>query len=109
MSQNVIRDQFPQLKRKIHGKQLIYLDSAATTLKPQSVIVRLSRFYSYEYGTVRRGWYLLSQGSSEMYVGIRALNSLFLNSPMEDDICIVYGVTVVPVYSVNTIHTGMET
>lgn len=93
MSNNVIRDQFPQLKRTIHGKPLIYLDSAATTLKPQSVIDRLTRFYSYEYGTVRRGVYLLSQEATEMYEGVRAQTAKFLNAETAESIVFVRGVT----------------
>lgn len=93
MSQNDLRAQFPQLKRTIHGKPLIYLDSAATTLKPQSVIDRLTRFYSYEYGTVRRGVYLLSQEATEMYEGVRAQTARFLNAETPESIVFIRGVT----------------
>lgn len=93
MSDNAIRDQFPQLKRMIHGKPLTYLDSAATTLKPQSVIDRLTRFYSYEYGTVRRGVYLLSQEATVMYEGVRAQTAEFLNAESSESIVFVRGVT----------------
>lgn len=93
MSDNAIRDQFPQLKREIHGKPLIYLDSAATTLKPQSVIDRLTRFYSYDYGTVRRGVYLLSQEATAMYEGVRAQAAEFLNAESPESIVFVRGVT----------------
>lgn len=93
MTQNDFRAQFPQLKRTIHGKPLIYLDSAATTLKPQSVIDRLTRFYSYEYGTVRRGVYLLSQEATEMYEGVRAQTAKFLNAETPESIVFIRGVT----------------
>lgn len=93
MSESAIRDQFPQLKRLIHGKPLTYLDSAATTLKPQSVIDRLTHFYSYEYGTVRRGVYLLSQEATVLFEGVRAQTAAFVNAPSPDSIVFLRGVT----------------
>src|SRR5438045_3984881 len=45
-----IRDEFPMLKKRINGKQLIYLDSAATGHKPKRMLDRLYRFYAEEYG-----------------------------------------------------------
>jgi hypothetical protein len=44
-----IRDDFPMLKTKVNGKQMIYFDSAATNYKPQCVIDRLSELYSSKY------------------------------------------------------------
>lgn len=48
-----IRDDFPMLKKTMHGKPLVYLDSAATSQKPQRVIDVLTHFYSDQYGTVQ--------------------------------------------------------
>lgn len=93
MSESALRDEFPQLKRLIHGKPLTYLDSAATTLKPQSVIDRLTHFYSYEYGTVRRGVYLLSQEATVLFEGVRAQTAAFLNAESADSIVFLRGVT----------------
>lgn len=87
------RDDFPQLKRKIHGLPLTYLDSAATSLKPQKVIDRMTEFYTNEYGTVRRGVYLLSQEATAMFEGTRARAGRFINAPKSDDIVFVRGVT----------------
>ena len=50
-----IRKDFPVLTQIVRGKPLIYLDNAATTHKPSSVIERISKFDAEEYGTVRRG------------------------------------------------------
>lgn len=93
MVDSAIRDQFPQLRRLIHGHPLTYLDSAATTLKPQAVIDRISHFYSYEYGTVRRGVYLLSQEATQLFEGVRAQTAKFLNAESADSIVFLRGVT----------------
>lgn len=93
MTERNYRDDFPQLSRLIHGKPLTYLDSGATTLKPQSVIDRLSHFYAYEYGTVRRGVYLLSQEATQLFEGVRAQTAQFLNASAREEIVFVRGVT----------------
>lgn len=87
------RDDFPQLKRKVHDQPLTYLDSAATSLKPSAVIERITEFYSREYGTVRRGVYLLSQEATAMFEGTREHAAEFLNAPKTEDIVFVRGVT----------------
>ena len=58
-----IRKDFPVLAHKMNGKPLVYLDNAATTQKPISVIERVNRFYRDQYATVHRGAYTLSQNS----------------------------------------------
>lgn len=93
MTEKSYRSDFPQLERLIHGKPLTYLDSGATTLKPQRVIDRLQRFYSYEYGTVRRGVYLLSQEATQLFEGVRAQTARFLNASAAEEIVFVRGVT----------------
>ena len=50
-----IRDDFPILKQKIHGKPLVYLDSAASAPKPKTVIDTISRFYAEDYSNIHRG------------------------------------------------------
>jgi cysteine desulfurase / selenocysteine lyase len=55
--QNKWREDFPMLKRTMHGKPLVYLDSAATAQKPQAVIDSITNFYSDKYGTVHRAVY----------------------------------------------------
>ncbi len=93
MSELSIRAQFPQLTRTIHGKPLTYLDSAATSLKPQRVIDRLVRFYSHDYGTVRRGVYLLSQEATNMYEGVRAQLASFIGANDPNSIVFLRGST----------------
>ena len=52
-----IREDFPILKQKIHGKPLVFLDNAASAPKPQKVIDTVTRFYSEDYSNIHRGVY----------------------------------------------------
>ena len=65
----MLKNEFPIFKNfeKTYGRKLVYLDSAATTHKPQIVIDRMVEFMSQEYGSVHRGSYLLSSVASEGY------------------------------------------
>src|ERR1035438_1602270 len=56
-----IRKDFPILKQKVHGKTLVYLDNAATTQKPLSVIESLDRYYREYNSNIHRGLHLLSE------------------------------------------------
>lgn len=73
--------QFPQLK-----EGLIYLDTAATALKPQRVIDTMVQFYSKEYATVHRGAYRLSQNASGMYEQARLSVARFIGSSLSENI-----------------------
>jgi len=66
-----IRKDFPILRRKIHGKRLVYLDNAATTQKPQSVIDALVRFYSDYNSNVHRSVHTLGEEATVAYEGAR--------------------------------------
>ncbi len=66
-----IREDFPILSRKINGKPLVYLDSAATTQKPQSVIDAVERFYLAGCSNVHRGLHELSVKATEDFEGSR--------------------------------------
>lgn len=90
---DAIRADFPILSRPVNGKTLVYLDSAATTQKPRQVIDRLSRFYTEEYGTVRRGVYSLSRNATALYEDVRTRAAQFINAPRRDEIVFVRGVT----------------
>ena len=56
-----LRLDFPILSRKIHGKPLVYLDNAATTQKPMSVIMAMTAYYERTNANVHRGVHTLSQ------------------------------------------------
>jgi cysteine desulfurase/selenocysteine lyase len=88
-----IRGDFPILKQKIHGKPLVYLDSAASAPKPQVVIDTVSRFYSEDYSNIHRGVYELSQRSTKAYEDTRVKTRRFLNAASEREIIFVRGTT----------------
>jgi cysteine desulfurase/selenocysteine lyase len=88
-----IRAQFPGLQGLAHGKPFVYLDSAATAQKPLAVIERMDRFLRAEYGTVHRGLYERSVGSTQAYEQARARVARFLHAPAERDIVLTMGCT----------------
>lgn len=87
------RHDFPILKHKIHGKPLIYLDSAATSQKPQTVIDALSHFYQSEYGTVHRGVYQLASSATQKYHRARETISRFIGAKNPNEVVFTKGTT----------------
>ena len=63
-----IREDFPILKTKVNGKQLVYLDNAATSQKPRQVINAISEYYRKYNANIHRGIYKLSEKATEKYV-----------------------------------------
>lgn len=88
-----IRGQFPILGRTVHGKPLIYLDSASTAQKPESVIETMSKFYREEYGTVHRAVYELASIATARYNAVRCLVQHFLRAASFDEIIFTKGTT----------------
>ena len=74
-----IRQDFPILQRKVHGKRLIYLDNAATSQKPQSVIDAISYYYSNTNANVHRGVHCLAEEATEAYETARHKVCQFIN------------------------------
>src|SRR3990167_4288166 len=66
-----IRKDFPILKRKIHGKQLVYLDNAATSQKPRQVIEAIADYYKNHNANIHRGIHTLSVEATEAYEEVR--------------------------------------
>lgn len=81
------------LKQTMHGRPLVYLDSAATTLKPKSVIEAISQFYSDNYGTVHRAVYELAGQSTAQYNAVRSQVQKFLQAQSSDEIIFTKGTT----------------
>jgi cysteine desulfurase / selenocysteine lyase len=75
-----IRKDFPIFETLAHGKPLIYLDSAATSQKPRSVIDRIVRFYTTENANVHRGIYELGEKATAAYEGARATAAQFIKA-----------------------------
>ena len=87
-----LRAEFPGLNDSVDGKELSYLDSAATTQKHISVIERMDRFLRHEYGTVHRGMYRRSVQSTKLYEEAREVIARFLGA-QSDEIVYTMGCT----------------
>jgi cysteine desulfurase/selenocysteine lyase len=83
-----IREQFPIFQRTVRGKRLIYLDSAATSQKPQSVIDAEREFYERYNANVHRGAYRIAEEATAAYEAAREKLARFLNAPSKE--CIVF-------------------
>ena len=84
-----IRRDFPILAEHVHGHQLVWLDNAATTQKPQEVIDRLARFYAHE----NRAAHELAARATQAYEDARGTVASFLGAPSSEDIVFVRGTT----------------
>jgi cysteine desulfurase/selenocysteine lyase len=88
-----IRDQFPTLHQTVNGHPLVYLDNAATTQKPKSVIEVLDRFYQRDNSNVHRGLHALSMRATDAYEGARARVAKFINAAHPEEIIFTRGTT----------------
>lgn len=88
-----VRQDFPVLKQTIHGKPLVYLDSAATAQKPYSVIEAIRRFHEVDCANIHRGVHELSQRSTAAYEETRAKARKFLNARTRSELIFVRGTT----------------
>jgi cysteine desulfurase / selenocysteine lyase len=88
-----IRRDFPILQERVHGKQLVWLDNAATTQKPRAVIDRLVRYYEHEYSNVHRGAHTLAARSTDAYESAREKLQRFLGAGSPSEIVFVRGTT----------------
>lgn len=75
-----IREQFPILSREVHGRPLVYLDNAATTQKPQSVIDALSHYYSTMNANIHRGLHTLAEEATAAYEDVRKQVAAFIGA-----------------------------
>ncbi|MEM4536614.1 MAG: cysteine desulfurase [Nitrososphaerota archaeon] len=90
---NEIRKDFPILERKIRGKSLVYLDSAASSLKPIQVVEAIREFYLIEYSNIHRGVHYLSQSATSRYEESREKIAKFINAHSSEEIIFTYGTT----------------
>jgi len=90
---NFIRNDFPILKERVNGKQLIWLDNAATTHKPKFVIDRLSYFYQHENSNIHRAAHELAARSTDAYEAARKKVQLFINAKSPNEIVFLRGTT----------------
>ena len=73
-----VRSQFPALKQKVNGAPLVYLDSAATSLKPQVVVDTMTEFYARETANVHRGAHYLSDRATVKFEEARKTVAQFV-------------------------------
>jgi len=88
-----IREDFPLLKQTVNGKPLVYLDNAATSQKPQSVIDALVRYYTTANSNVHRGVHTLSQLATDDYEAARSTVRKFINAAEDHELIYVRGTT----------------
>ncbi len=87
------RADFPILQRRVHGRPLVYLDNAATTQKPRSVIDCERRVYEECYANIHRGVHELSQRATDAYEAARRKVQRFLNARSSHEVIFVRGAT----------------
>jgi cysteine desulfurase / selenocysteine lyase len=88
-----IREDFPILNEKIHGKPLVYLDNAATSQKPKAVIDALVDYYTHYNANVHRAVHLLSTRATEACERTREKVRILINAASTDEIIFVRGAT----------------
>ena len=88
-----IRADFPILSRTVHGKPLVYLDSAASAQKPHQVMDALLAAYTETYANVHRGLHFLSEASTDAYEAVRGKVAHFIGAASGDEIVLTAGAT----------------
>ena len=84
LSVNKLRKNFKILSSSVNGRQLVYLDNAATAQKPKQVIDAVKSFYETANANIHRGIYQLSEKATEQYEHSRAIISDFIGASAEE-------------------------
>lgn len=90
---NLVRRDFPVLQERVNGRPLIWLDNAATTHKPQSVIDRIAYFYAHENSNIHRAAHELAARATDAYEAAREKCRGFLNARSTNEVVFVRGTT----------------
>ncbi len=90
---HAVRRDFPILNERVNGHQLVWLDNAATTQKPQVVIDRLSTFYQHENSNIHRAAHTLAARATDAYEQARDTVARFIHAPSSENIVFVRGTT----------------
>jgi cysteine desulfurase/selenocysteine lyase len=88
-----VRQDFPILSRTVHGKPLVYLDTAASAQRPLAVIEATDRFYREHNANVHRGVHTLSQEATDLYEGARRRLATRINAASEREVIFTRGTT----------------
>lgn len=108
-----VRAAFPILEREVQGRQLVYLDSAASAQRPRQVVEEMVR-YTYELNAnVHRGVHWLSQEATQAYDGVREQAARFLNARQPEEVIFAHGTTaainlIATSYGGSTLQPGDE-
>ena len=108
-----VRRDFPILSERVHGKPLVYLDSANTSQKPQSVLDAMDAYYRHANANIHRATHLLSERATALYEGARAKAAAFVNAPDAKSLVLTKGTTdginlVAQSYGRSTLRAGDE-
>jgi cysteine desulfurase/selenocysteine lyase len=108
-----VRDEFPILQQEVHGKPLVYLDSAATSQKPRHVIDTMVRYYEQDNANVHRGVHSLAERATFAYERSRGKVKMYLNARDIREVIFVRGTTeainlVAQTYGRNRVRAGDE-
>ena len=98
-----LRSDFPVLHQQVHGKPLVYLDNAATSHKPRTVIEAIARYYERDNSNVHRGLHALSMRATDAYEAARARVAKFINAAEPAEVVFTRGTT----ESINVIARGL--
>ncbi|MBL8681835.1 MAG: cysteine desulfurase [Myxococcales bacterium] len=90
---HVLKREFPILSERVHGKQLVWLDNAATTQKPRTVIERLQTYYERENSNIHRAAHALAARATDAYEAARESVRRFVNATSVRDVVFVRGTT----------------
>jgi cysteine desulfurase/selenocysteine lyase len=90
---SLCRRDFPALQQKISDHSLVYLDSAASSQQPESVIEAVSRYHQRDHANVHRGVHTLSHRATEAYEGARDRIQAFINASSREEIVLTSGTT----------------
>ena len=90
---NKVRADFPVLQRTVHGKPLVYFDTAASAQRPLKVIETVDDFYRNHNANIHRGVHLLSQEATDLYEQARIKTAKFINASSENEVIFTRGTT----------------
>ncbi len=88
-----VREDFPILARQVHGRPLVYFDTAASAQRPLAVIEAIDNFYRLHNANVHRGVHLLSQEATDLYEAARRSLTRFINAGSEREVIFTRGTT----------------
>ncbi|GIU07136.1 MULTISPECIES: cysteine desulfurase [unclassified Shewanella] len=103
MDLSTLRSQFPTLAQSNDGYPLCYLDTAATSQKPQQVIDAMNHYYQHDNANVHRAAHQLSARATSQYEAVRDKLRQFINANRREEIIFTHGTT----ESINTVANGL--